>query len=100
MMRVVVTGASGRLGSSLTAVLLAEGVEVVGWSRPAFDLDRPAPFPQLLERYRPDLVLHTAAWTDVDACARDPVLAESRNGLATALLARACRSAGADRRFS
>ncbi len=95
-MRVAVTGAGGRLGNALASVLLAEGVEVLGWSRPAFDLDRPAVYPQLLERDCPDLVLHAAAWTDVDACARDPVLAESRNGLATALLARACRSAGAD----
>jgi dTDP-4-dehydrorhamnose reductase len=96
MMRVAVTGAGGRLGSALAAVLVAEGVEVLGWSRPAFDLDRPATFPRLLERDCPDLVLHAAAWTDVDACARDPALAESRNGRATALLARACRSAGAN----
>jgi len=96
MMRVAVTGATGRLGSALTAVLLAKGVEVLGWSRPEFDLDRPAVYRQLLERDRPDLVLHAAAWTDLDACARDPALAESRNGLATALLAQACRLARAD----
>lgn len=40
-----------------------------------------------------ELVVHAAAWTDVDACARDPELAMRRNGEATRALARACARA-------
>ncbi len=34
--------------------------------------------------------MHTAAWTDVDGCAREPDLAQRRNGDATGILAAAC----------
>ena len=44
-------------------------------------------------RERPEVVIHTAAWTDVDGCARDPELAMRRNGTAAGELARACAAA-------
>jgi dTDP-4-dehydrorhamnose reductase len=62
------------------------------WGRPEFDLDEPASFASLLERDRPELVIHAAAMTDVDACARQPELALRRNGEAVAALAEACRA--------
>lgn len=40
------------------------------------------------------MVIHAAAWTDVDGCARDPELAHRRNAEATAELANACAEAG------
>ena len=100
-MRIAVTGAGGRLGSALVTALmreapLARAVSVEGWSRPNLDLDRPDTLGRLVRDRRPDLVLHAAAWTDVDGCARDPELAMRRNGESTAALARACREAGAD----
>jgi dTDP-4-dehydrorhamnose reductase len=99
--RVAITGAGGRLGSALLAALtrqppLARVVSVEGWSRPTLDLDRPETLAALVRARRPDLVLHAAAWTDVDGCARDPQVALRRNGAATAMLAEACQSAGAD----
>jgi dTDP-4-dehydrorhamnose reductase len=98
--RVAVTGASGRLGSALVAAL--EDAPFTGlsgpiaWGRPEFDLDNPAAFPRLIARDRPEVVIHAAAWTDVDGCARDPELAMRRNGEATGALARATAQAGAD----
>jgi dTDP-4-dehydrorhamnose reductase len=44
----------------------------------------------LVVRDRPELVIHTAAWTDVDGCARDPDLAIRRNGVAAEVIAQAC----------
>jgi dTDP-4-dehydrorhamnose reductase len=41
-------------------------------------------------------VVHAAAWTDVDGCAREPERAMRRNALATAELADACATAGVD----
>jgi dTDP-4-dehydrorhamnose reductase len=99
-MRVAVTGAGGRLGRSLIGALedspFAGAAGPISWSRPAFDLDAPDAFPGLLDRDRPELVVHAAAWTDVDGCARDPELALARNGVATGRLAEACAARGVD----
>jgi dTDP-4-dehydrorhamnose reductase len=88
--RVAVTGAGGRLGRALVAVLGGRPeMQTLPWHRRDFDLDAPEPR-ALLERDRPSLVIHAAAWTDVDACARNPSLALRRNGDATGELAEAC----------
>jgi dTDP-4-dehydrorhamnose reductase len=99
--RIAVTGAGGRLGSALVASLtrqapLRQAVSVEAWARPVLDLDRPATMTALVRQRRPDLVIHAAAWTDVDGCAREPDVALRRNGEATAALAEACHAAGAD----
>lgn len=60
------------------------------WSRPEYDLDDPRAAVSLLERDRPELVIHAAAWTDVDGCARQPDLARRRNSEAVKELAAAC----------
>lgn len=99
-MRVAVSGAGGRLGRALVGVL--EEAPFTGphgpitWTRADLDLDAPDGFAALLERDRPELVVHAAAWTDVDGCARDPDLAMQRNGRATGALARACVVRGLD----
>lgn len=98
-MRVAVTGVAGRLGSALAARLSGAedrgAFDVVGWTRTEFDLDDPDPVARRIAADRPDLVIHAAAWTDVDGCAREPELAMQRNGEATTTLARACADAGA-----
>lgn len=99
-MRVAVTGATGRLGRALITALedapFTGPSGPVAWSRPAYDLDREESVVVLLERDRPEVVVHAAAWTDVDGCARDPGLADRRNAIATAALAGACVSRGID----
>ena len=95
--RIAVTGASGRLGSAVLDVLgSGPGSVAIGWGRDAFDLDAPATLSASVERDRPDTVVHCAAWTDVDGCAREPELADQRNGLATGALAKACAERGID----
>jgi len=99
-MRIAVTGASGRLGRALVAALqeapFAGPSGPRAWSRPDFDLDAPERFAALLDRDRVECVVHAAAWTDVDGCARDPDRAMRRNGEATGRLATACAQRGAD----
>jgi dTDP-4-dehydrorhamnose reductase len=99
-MRVAVTGAGGRLGRALIAALADApftGLSgPIAWDRTAFDLDRPETAIDLLQRDRPELVVHAAAWTDVDGAARDPELALTRNGRATGVLAEGCAEAGVD----
>ena len=90
-MRVAITGAGGRLGRALLAAL---GGDAIPWLHADFDLDAPRGADVLLDRDRPGAVIHAAAWTDVDGCARDPELAQRRNGHATGVLADACAARG------
>ena len=99
-MRVAVTGATGRLGSALVHALADAPFTGPGgptaWSRVDLDLDAPDGVITAIERDRPEVVVHCAAWTDVDACARDPELAIRRNAVATGVLAIECAARGID----
>lgn len=99
-MRVAVTGAGGRLGRAVVTALeeapFTGPFGPIAWSRGIFDLDNPEGVGRLLDRDRPEVVVHCAAWTDVDGCARDPELALRRNGAATGFLARAAAERGID----
>jgi dTDP-4-dehydrorhamnose reductase len=98
--RVAVTGAGGRLGRALITAL--EDAPFTGpsgpipWDRRRLDLDAPGDVGRHLAADRIEVVIHAAAWTDVDGCARDPELALRRNGLATGVLAAACADRGVD----
>jgi dTDP-4-dehydrorhamnose reductase len=91
-MRVAVTGAGGRLGRALVEAF--GGIDVRAWSRPFYDLDDPGAAERAIAVDRPDLIVHPAAWTDVDGCARQPDLAGRRNATAVAELARAAAERG------
>lgn len=99
-MRVAVTGAGGRLGRAVVAALeeapFTGPFGPIAWSRGIFDLDAPEGVGRLLDRDRPEVVVHCAAWTDVDGCAREPELALRRNGVATGILAAAAAERGID----
>jgi dTDP-4-dehydrorhamnose reductase len=99
-MRVAVTGAGGRLGSALITALadapFTGPAGPIAWRRDAFDLDAPDGIGARLDRDKPEVVVHAAAWTDVDGCALDPDLAIRRNGHATGVLAAACAERGTD----
>jgi dTDP-4-dehydrorhamnose reductase len=88
-MRVVITGAAGQLGQALVQSFGAEH-EVVALSHADIDLAKPECVEQLAAT-RADLVLHPAAMTNVDGCARDPDAAYRVNGLGTRYVALACR---------
>jgi dTDP-4-dehydrorhamnose reductase len=104
-MRVAVVGVNGRLGHALVTALedapFTGGSEVIGWDQPELDLDTltEASAGAFLDVERPEAVIHTAAWTDVDGCARDPELAMRRNGTAVGELAAACARRGIDMVF-
>ncbi len=63
---VLITGARGQLGAALGDVFATDAVTAL--SRADWDVRFPAP-PDLAS---PDLVLHTAAWTNVDGAEDDP----------------------------
>ena len=99
-MRVAVTGSTGRLGSALVSALgeapFTGPRGPLAWTRAELDLDAPDGVAEALDRDKPEVVVHAAAWTDVDGCAREPDLAQRRNGDATGVLAAACAARGVE----
>jgi nucleoside-diphosphate-sugar epimerase len=92
-MRILITGAGGQLGRALQEALSFH--TLIPLARADLDVtDRAAVFRAIL-RARPDVVIHAAAMTDVDGCARDPERAFRVNALGTQAVAMACVAAGA-----
>ena len=92
--RVAVTGSSGQLGRQLVAAFESAGHEVRALPRAEFDITDQADVDGL-RAWGPDIVVNSAAWTDVDGCAREPDRAMRVNGDAAGLVARAAASCDA-----
>ncbi len=89
------TGARGQLGSELVAFFSGRGYPVVGVDVDEFDICDADAVRTAFKRERPDIVLHTAAYTDVDGCESNRDLAQAVNVDGTEHLAKACRKIGA-----
>jgi dTDP-4-dehydrorhamnose reductase len=78
---VVLTGAGGQLGAALVEAFADE--DVLAFSRSDWDVGELPPR-RLLGPLQPRLVLHAAAWTDVDGAESDPEAARRVNVRGTA----------------
>lgn len=92
-MKVLVTGAGGQLGTDLVAAFGDH--DLIGLARADLDVtDEPAVVAAVRD-HAPDLVVHAAAFTKVDACESDPDTAWRVNALGSWWIARACALADA-----
>ncbi len=91
-MRVVITGHNGRLGRQLMAAF--SGHELLTLDLPADDIADPRIVGRIAA-FRPDLVVHAAAYTDVDGAEKDPELAFRANAFGTQNMALASQASGA-----
>lgn len=92
-MHIFITGERGQLGRALKPVLSEE--TVTGCDLPEVDVTDRAAIGAAIAACRPDVVIHAAAWTDVDGCARDPERAYRVNAWGTQNVALACAAVGA-----
>ena len=94
-MKVLITGVSGQLGYDAASVLQRQGKDFLGVSSKELDItDRDAVL-HALSQYRPDAVLHCAAYTKVDRAEDEAKLCMRVNAEGTRNVALACRACGA-----
>jgi dTDP-4-dehydrorhamnose reductase len=84
--RILVTGAAGQVGARVVETL-AGPHELLGTARDALDLADREQVEQVVAEFAPDVVVNTAAMTNVDACERDPERAFAVNALGVRHLA-------------
>ena len=95
VLNVLITGANGQLGHELVRATVAAGHDVVATSHETLDITDKSAVDTAITAARPDVVIHAAAWTAVDACESDPDKAMLVNGTATKYIAAAAHAVGA-----
>ncbi|WP_017815625.1 MULTISPECIES: dTDP-4-dehydrorhamnose reductase [Paenibacillus] len=70
-MKVLVTGASGQLGIDTVAVLERKGHTVMACDRTKLDITNQQQCQQVISSFHPEVVIHCAAYTAVDAAESD-----------------------------
>jgi len=94
-MKVLVTGSAGQLGFDVMRELRKRGIEGRGVARQDFSLTDFPTVRACIEGYRPDAVIHCAAYTAVDAAEDEPALCHAVNAAATGNIAAACAAVDA-----
>jgi dTDP-4-dehydrorhamnose reductase len=94
-MRVAVIGANGQLGQDVCQALRAEQRDVVALTHADIEITSLKSVQLVLERVRPDLVINTAAFHNVDRCEKEPLEAFAVNALGARNIAHATDAAGA-----
>jgi dTDP-4-dehydrorhamnose reductase len=79
---VLITGHKGQLGAALME-LLQPDYRVAGVDLDEMDITRTEEVASSFYLHHPDIVIHTAAWTDVDGCELEPEKAVRVNALGT-----------------
>ena len=94
-MKWLITGANGQLGRCLQETLNAQGIDFVALSRADLDITNSALVKESFNSIKPDVVINTAAYTNVEQAEIDSVAAFRINQLGAASVATASKSIGA-----
>ena len=94
-MKILITGANGQLGHELVRAAIASGHKVTATSHETLDITKKSDVDAAIQAAQPDVVIHAAAWTAVDACESDPEKALLVNGTATKHVVDAAHAVGA-----
>ena len=93
-MRILVTGGSGQLGTDVAQTAGAKGWQVWAPDHRELDITDPAQVEAAIGDFRPDWVVHCAAYTAVDRAETEEELCMAVNAAGTENVARACAAAG------
>ena len=90
-MKILVTGVTGQLGYDCVKQLKEAGHEVQGVSSKEFPLTEPLKMEAYLRKFKPEAVIHCAAYTAVDKAEDEPETCRAVNAEGTRNLARLCK---------
>ncbi len=94
-MKVLVTGAAGMLGRDLMLAAGNAGHDVVGFGHRELDVTIAAGLEKKFDLERPDIVINSSAWTDVDGAEEAEEAAFAVNGTGAGNVAAAAAKVGA-----
>lgn len=94
-MKVLVTGAGGQLGYDVVKALERRKIECRGIGRAEVDLVDQTALETYLKAYRPDVVIHCAAYTAVDKAEDEADICRAVNAEATEHMAKICHELNA-----
>lgn len=90
-MKVLVTGAGGQLGYDVIKRLEENSIECLSVDREEFDITNETQTKESITNYKPDVVVHCAAYTAVDKAEEERDLCYTINVLGTRYIAKACQ---------
>jgi len=90
MTKILVTGANGMLGQDLCPILEDEGFDVVETDIQTLDITDASLVQEVLAAEKPDIVIHCAAYTNVDKAEEDESTARLINSNGTKNIAKSC----------
>jgi dTDP-4-dehydrorhamnose reductase len=94
-MRIAVTGANGQVGRAVQRAAARSGdMEIIPFASVALDVSDAAAVRDALIPLAPDCIIHTAAFTDTDACEAQTDRAYAVNALGTGYVAAAAAAIG------
>jgi len=93
-MKALVTGATGQLGTDVVTILRSNGHDVLACGRKELDFTDLPQCQQVIGQFQPDVVIHCAAYTAVDAAETDIDGAYKVNAVGTRNIAVAAESNG------
>jgi dTDP-4-dehydrorhamnose reductase len=86
-MKVLVTGSNGMLGRNLVNLL---PYKIIGFDSSSLDITNPEKCNKVLENEKPNIIIHTAAYTNVEGCEINPDKAYFINTIGTQNLVNYC----------
>lgn len=89
-MRILITGSNGMLGYDLIKVL-QDGNVLINTTSKTLDITKKDDVLDFIKKEKPDIVINSAAYTNVDGCEENQDLAYAVNGEGVENLALACR---------
>jgi dTDP-4-dehydrorhamnose reductase len=87
-MKILITGGNGQLGTALQEVIKDE--ELLPTDTDTMDITNADQIEKVFTEFKPDFLVHGAAFTNVDGCEEDQSIAEKVNAKGTENLAEAC----------
>ena len=90
MTKILITGANGMLGKDLSQILKNENYNVIKTNKNNLDVTNYSTILKAINKHNPNIIIHCAAYTNVDEAELDITTARKINSTATENIAKIC----------